>query len=249
MSRKISEKDIKLLYGLSAGQCNICKTQVFKPFQNGNGYSHIGEMAHNIPFGNGKNAPRSEYKTIKSLGTDNTYENLILLCANCHTEVDSDTSHYTVEHLHQIKINHENEVREAINKNSGKDFYTVKTMHEYCNLQYIYAELRTASYKSIPHDITDIGNIHYFYLKPNEPTLYPFYDNNLNNLWDKIINNYNLIYQLTCSKFIMDNSPYLKLLGDNRLSLQEIENIENELKQLAEACKEWLNYCRQTNML
>jgi 5-methylcytosine-specific restriction endonuclease McrA len=37
----------------------------------------------------------------------NDYENLILLCANCHMHVDSPNGGYTAEQLHQIKTDHE----------------------------------------------------------------------------------------------------------------------------------------------
>lgn len=249
MSRKVSEQDIKLLYSLSAGQCNKCSISIFIPHHSNNGYSHIGEMAHNIPFGNGKKSPRIEYKIINNLKTDNTYENLILLCSNCHKEVDSYPSYYTVDYLKKMKENHENKIKKATTNSIHKDLNTVQTIHKYCNLQFIYSQLCDANYKTIPHNITGIGNIYKLYLKQNEPTLYPFYDNNLNIIWKKIIDNYSLIYKLTCIKFTMDNPPHLRLLEHNSLSIQEIKDIENALKQLAEACKEWLDYCRQQDML
>ncbi|EFX1691209.1 HNH endonuclease, partial [Shigella sonnei] len=95
MSDAITTAAIKKLYGLSAGQCNICRTSLFKE------QVHIGQMAHVIA--KSPKGPRGD----DLLANDNSYENLILLCANDHILVDRDPFTYTVEKLHQIKSEHE----------------------------------------------------------------------------------------------------------------------------------------------
>lgn len=44
----------------------------------------------------------------------NSYDNLIVLCHNCHKLVDDQPKVYTVDRLHQIKTDHENRVRESL---------------------------------------------------------------------------------------------------------------------------------------
>nr|WP_190277844.1 HNH endonuclease [Colwellia psychrerythraea] len=65
---------------------------------------HIGEMAHIIAKSN--QGPRGD----TNLENLNTYQNLILLCANDHTAVDKNTEYYTVDRLLSIKEEHENKV-------------------------------------------------------------------------------------------------------------------------------------------
>ncbi len=95
MSDSITNSVIKRLYGLSAGRCNICKASVFE------GEVHIGEMAHVIAKNSG--GPRGDVNNTNN----NSYDNLILLCANHHIEVDKRPSYYTVDKLKSIKRDHE----------------------------------------------------------------------------------------------------------------------------------------------
>lgn len=109
-----TNKDIKKLYGLSAGQCNICKKNLF------DSDVHIGEMAHVIaksPIG-----PRGE-----KLNEDirDSYQNLVLLCANHHKEVDQNPEKYTIELLHNIKKNHEHQISLKLSTNDRKSSESV----------------------------------------------------------------------------------------------------------------------------
>ena len=98
----ISTTDIKKLYGLSAGKCNICKINLFADS------AHIGEMAHIIA----KNIGGARGQ--KGLQNNNTYDNLILLCANDHTKVDAEENTFTETHLHTIKIEHEKFIESSL---------------------------------------------------------------------------------------------------------------------------------------
>lgn len=248
-SRNVSEKDIKILYGRSAGCCNNCSISVFVPYQNGNGYSHIGEMAHNIPYGSGENAPRVEYKVIDDNDTDNSYSNLILLCRNCHKEVDSDVNYYTPDRLRQIKNNHERCIEEKVRQTGevAKDANTVKIMHELCNFQDLKAELRYPTWDEIPCEIINIGDVKKF-LEGKEPLLYPFYDNKLNSIFDRILDRYEKI-----SYIIYEYIPkgyYLRPNTEHHdVSEEEKYNLEDYLQDLAEYCDEWLSYCREKKLL
>lgn len=251
VSRNVSIADIKTLYGRSAGCCNKCTISVFVPYQNGNGYSHIGEMAHNIPYGSGENAPRVEYKVIDDNNTDNSYSNLILLCRNCHKQVDSDVNHYTPERLRQIKNNHEYFIETQVCQigEVAKDANTVKIMHEFCNFQSIYHELSNyIRWNRIPANILTIGNMYEEFLLPNSPSRYPFYDTELNRIFNNIFNSYNHIFQMTWKTYNLIE-PYIISDKYCRLSTEEQSILENHLKNLAEYCREWLFYCRDKGLL
>lgn len=251
-SRNVSEKDIKILYGRSAGCCNNCSISVFVPYQNGNGYSHIGEMAHNIPYGSGENAPRVEYKVIDDNNPDNSYSNLILLCRNCHKVVDSDVNYYTPERLCLIKNHHEHFIETQVCQigEVAKDANTVKIMHEFCNFQSIYHELSNyIRWDRIPIDVTDIGDIYEFFLKVNTPSLYPFYDHKLNMIFDNILSSCECIFNMTSTKYEIRNSYLVPMSSLHELSEKDQYILEGSLKSLAKHCGEWLSYCREKRLL
>jgi len=105
----ISEKDIKKLWGLSAGRCNYpgCGEQCLT-FINQSSPTIIGEMAHIIA--KSSKGPRS---TSKINGSD-TYENLILLCPTHHTLIDKGPEDkFSPELLHTWKEQHEASVSQA----------------------------------------------------------------------------------------------------------------------------------------
>lgn len=235
-SRNISEKDIKLLYGRSASCCNICRESVIKYCKNRKEYYNIGEMAHIIPFSSNKNAPRAKYKKGDSI--DNSYYNLILLCRNCHKKVDIEVNYYTPEVLYQLKDEHESFIETQVSQTGevAKDANTVKIMHELCNFQYLKAELRYPTWDEIPCEIINIGDVKKF-LEGKEPLLYPFYDNKLNSIFDRILDRYEKI-----SYIIYEYIPKGSYLRPNTehhdVSEEEKYNLEDYLQDLAEYCDE-----------
>jgi 5-methylcytosine-specific restriction endonuclease McrA len=80
---KISEPEIKKLWGRSAGLCAFpgCGTDCL-PVLSGN-VAVIGEMAHII-------AREPDGTRGEPEGGPNDYDNLILLCPTCHTLVDKE---------------------------------------------------------------------------------------------------------------------------------------------------------------
>ena len=78
----------------------------------------IAQIAHNHPVG--KRGPRFEHKIDSSLNIDDV-SNLLLLCAECHKEIDDNPTLYTVEYLKTIKQTHETCVCKAT------DFKHIKT--------------------------------------------------------------------------------------------------------------------------
>lgn len=106
----MNEKEVKKLWGLSAGRCAFpgCGAECIK-FLGGEDPTILGEMAHivaKMPSG-----PRG-----REQGGDDTYENLILLCPTHHTEIDkSPEGTYTVETILSWKMEHERGIRISLN--------------------------------------------------------------------------------------------------------------------------------------
>lgn len=106
MSRTIRHPDIKLLWYRSGGRCAICRKELSVETSGG----VIGQMAHIIAASSGGPRADSSVPAPKL----NKYENLILLCPNHHTEIDSDTAKWTHTRLRQVKRRHEEWVRSSL---------------------------------------------------------------------------------------------------------------------------------------
>jgi len=103
----IKEKDIKKLWGLSAGRCSRsgCDELCIRFLTDDP--TVIGEMAHVIA-----QSPQGPRGTPE--GGEDTYENLILLCPTHHKEIDkAPAGTFPVETLLDWKKRHEAEVNEA----------------------------------------------------------------------------------------------------------------------------------------
>ena len=145
-SRTVLISDIKLLYSRSAGRCNICGEEVFKEKESGNGFVHIGEMAHNTSFSSNIKAPR----WIDQKSGDNSYNNLILLCANHHRIVDGDETTYTVEKIYDLKKSFEKKVK-GLWKEISPTKATILSIDHLINLTALFKQLQFP-YKSIQVD-------------------------------------------------------------------------------------------------
>ncbi len=101
----IAGKDIKLLWGRAAGRCSApdCHDDL-TPHLEKSGDIIVGEMAHN--YGRKPGAARYQSR----IGTDDTYDNLILLCPKHHALVDKAQADYPVELLRKWKTDWEDQV-------------------------------------------------------------------------------------------------------------------------------------------
>lgn len=105
-SRNISEKDIKKLWGRSAGRCSLCHEKLL-PLIDEN-VDVIGDMAHVIAYkkDGARGDANAEY--------DNSYDNLILVCPTCHRVIDHNPQKYSCEALLTIKQTWESNVENAL---------------------------------------------------------------------------------------------------------------------------------------
>jgi len=111
-NRKIPDKDLKILWGLSAGRCAFpdCKTEcIIEPKEN-DPHAIIGKIAHIYAHSN--NGPRSNSTLTKK--ERDSYSNWILVCSNHHDEIDRQPDHYSAVKLIEMKESHEKWVKETL---------------------------------------------------------------------------------------------------------------------------------------
>jgi len=122
----IGLKTHKLLWGKSGNRCAICKTVLYESHIETDNSALIGEECHIVAReigGPRGNSPLSMEERDKE-------SNLILLCCNDHTKIDTEIDKYTVESLHKIKSDHENWVKETLNIYIDKSILAICTTVE-----------------------------------------------------------------------------------------------------------------------
>lgn len=110
----ISEKDIKILWGRAGGRCSYCNIDLTIELESSDTII-IGEMAHLIA--KKENGPRGSEEIDES--ERDSYNNLILLCANHHKMIDKAPRDFTVEQILKWKKEHEERIKRS---NEGKAF-------------------------------------------------------------------------------------------------------------------------------
>ena len=108
--KNITEKDLKLLWGRSAGRCSM--PDCGKLLSDASGTTTYGNICHIVA--ESEDGPRG--KSILTLDERNTYSNLILLCGHHHDTIDkgSGPTNWPIERLHGIKTTHELWVETAL---------------------------------------------------------------------------------------------------------------------------------------
>jgi hypothetical protein len=107
----IKVKTRKILWSKSGNRCALCKCQLVEKLQNHNSDFIVGEECHII---SSKTAgPRG---SITILEDYDSYDNLMLLCANHHKLIDEFPETYSYEILVLLKANHEKWIKETIDK-------------------------------------------------------------------------------------------------------------------------------------
>lgn len=114
MARSYYDKDLKLLFGLSAARCAfpMCREPVIVEKTDVDPAVLLGQIAHIVAHSD--NGPRSDRSFPKELR--DRYDNLILLCSTHHDQVDGQPNTFTVAHLRQWKTEHEKWVQERLAK-------------------------------------------------------------------------------------------------------------------------------------
>lgn len=109
----VPSSTVKTLYSRSGNRCCLCKAVISKrSTEEGDGPVTLGQIAHINAYSDG--GPRANPEMSEK--DRNDYDNLIVLCANCHKEVDGQEKRYTAEELKKQKEEHEALVDEAVTK-------------------------------------------------------------------------------------------------------------------------------------
>lgn len=96
------------VWAAAAGRCTFCNRLVTENEDLGL-VVPIGELAHNVGWGQG--SPRGN--SVMTAAERSNPDNLVLLCRNCHKPVDAKgiIGYYTVEALQRLKREHEARIR------------------------------------------------------------------------------------------------------------------------------------------
>lgn len=97
----LSEADRRFVIGRSGGCCNRCKRQVFRENEFAE-KARIGDDAHICAYS--KDGPRGSAPDAPA--DRNARENIILLCKNCHAEVDQQPMKFTPTVLTLMRDEH-----------------------------------------------------------------------------------------------------------------------------------------------
>lgn len=105
----IHDETRRRLWARSGNLCAICRTLLVREDADGERGALIGQEAHIIARSPG--GPR--YEPLEVTRRD-SYDNLVLLCANDHREVDTQPERYPVARLQDIKRAHERWVAQRL---------------------------------------------------------------------------------------------------------------------------------------
>lgn len=161
----IPDKDTLKLYSYSAGLCNYCKASVIEQYFDA--LSNMGERAH--VYGKRKGSARY----IDQYSDNDTYDNLILLCAKHHKMIDDHPSQYSVQYLHSIKRDHENRIGNNPLIQANADVALILGIFQTYSMMYFYNIVDNFDPKYISLDIFEILDIENS-LEENYQADYPF---------------------------------------------------------------------------
>jgi len=111
-SRSYSATTLKKLWGRAAGRCAVpeCRIELFAEATDYDPIVPIGDIAH--IRASSDSGPRANKKISKRERDE--YENLILLCKNCHARLDKQKNSNPVEKIVKLKMDHEDWVRTSL---------------------------------------------------------------------------------------------------------------------------------------
>lgn len=99
--QRISDPDRRFIVGKSGGRCNKCRTEVFVQNEFGE-KARLGDDAHIVASSD--YGPRGNEEVLRQQRRSS--DNLILLCKNCHSEIDQQPQKFTEEFLSRMRDTH-----------------------------------------------------------------------------------------------------------------------------------------------
>lgn len=112
----ISRKTERMLWAMTAGRCEKCGRLIYKHPLSGT-IGNFAQIAHSLPVAQGARSEyKKKYKTIDPNLDVNNIDNLLLLCYDCHQEIDKiNADKYPPEVLRRIKGDFQEFVLKATN--------------------------------------------------------------------------------------------------------------------------------------
>lgn len=111
-SRNYSGRTLKILWGRAAGRCAVptCRIELLAEATEYDPIVTIGDIAHIEASSDA--GPRAN--TVKAKKERDEYDNLILLCLNCHRRLDGQKYSNSVEYIKKLRTDHEAWVRNSL---------------------------------------------------------------------------------------------------------------------------------------
>jgi len=111
-SRSYGARTLKILWGRAAGRCAVptCRIELFADATEHDPIVVIGDIAHIEAASD--YGPRANRR--RATRARDEYENLILLCKNCHIRLDGQKHTNTLEMIIQLRHSHESWVRASL---------------------------------------------------------------------------------------------------------------------------------------
>ena len=117
----ISDRTRKILWTRSGNKCCLCSANLVTSNKEPFDTTVIGQECHII-----SEAPKGPRHTIIKDCQYDIEDNIILLCSNCHTKIDTNVSYFTIEKLKELKAKHTEDIRiKLAEKEPDNTFNTV----------------------------------------------------------------------------------------------------------------------------
>lgn len=185
----ITEQTRKILWAKSGNKCALCKQDVVLKI-GGTNANHvvIGEECHIV-------SPKEGGPRHREMENYDTYDNLIILCANHHSLIDKSIDKYSEKYLKELKKKHELSIEKNTCINEEKD--TFPLLHEVAGVKELVRILhgveqygtdfpseRTEDYDLFQSFISTVNNSDIFY-EYDEFTRMSFFEDDYNELIKK----------------------------------------------------------------
>lgn len=236
--KKINPSIEKILWAITAGRCEKCGRLIYQhPLSKTIG--NFAQIAHNLPVGD--KGPRSEYKKIEENGDINDINNLLLLCYDCHKEIDEiHPEKFPPTLLRQIKNDFEEFIIKATNIERIIPTLAIKYSPNLHGQQLIISEIQKAIFpdKAIKTEVDlTLKNSTFF---DNELMFWTIEEKNLiesfNHKITPLIEDYQNGY-LNISVFAIGPIPLLIKLGELLSNKQSVDVYQ--LKKSPVSSWEW----------
>lgn len=117
---EMPEKVKKELWIKSAGRCELCNKDLTVAYLSRGQFNNYSQMAHIVAYS--ENGPRA----VEFASKDDSYENLMLLCHDCHKTIDDHPSEFNIVYLRNAKQEHCDRVRKALDMLTNEQYVLIE---------------------------------------------------------------------------------------------------------------------------